>query len=129
MTDNAPSQWNSLAASAASGQLHLNRGVARQCAQRCSAFLIELVEIKRNAMGLASIDGFGTQLKSGVALAAKFEKKAANGDYSLDQAIADHIKVVEQMQHVFEEIEARYAASDAAAARGIDSAGATMRGN
>lgn len=63
------------------------------------------------AMRLAKVDGFG-HLPSGVALTAKFEREASGGEYSLDQAIADHIAVVEQMRDVFFQIEARYAAAE-----------------
>ncbi|SDE23239.1 hypothetical protein [Rhodococcus tukisamuensis] len=69
------------------------------------------------------MEGFGTLLPTGVTLAAKFSKKASGGDYSLDQALADHITVVEQMRELFEKIGAAYDAADRSAAHGIDRAG------
>lgn len=79
--------------------------------------------MKEDARVLAGVDGFGTLLPSGVTLAAKFSKKASGGDYSLDQALADHITVVEQMRQLFEKIGAAYDAADQSAAQGIDGAG------
>ncbi|WP_235870929.1 hypothetical protein [Rhodococcus spongiicola] len=57
------------------------------------------------------VDGFGA-LPSGLALKAKFEGKADGGEYSLVQALSDHIDEVEQMQALFEKIDARYSATD-----------------
>ncbi|MFE3289431.1 hypothetical protein [Rhodococcus sp. NPDC059234] len=131
MAGNEKPQWDSLATDAATGHLSVDRETANCCAQRCSELSTELEQIKILARGLSSVNGFGTLLPSGVTLTSKFEKKAAGGDYSLDQAIADHITTVEQMQRVFDEIEARYGAADTAATRGIESSGAglTDRGN
>ncbi|WP_420881495.1 hypothetical protein [Rhodococcus sp. (in: high G+C Gram-positive bacteria)] len=70
-----------------------------------------LVELQQDAKGLSSIEGFGA-LPSGVALARKFEQKASGGEYPLDQALADHITVVEEMRSVFEKIAANYAAAE-----------------
>ncbi|RDI16456.1 hypothetical protein DEU38_12648 [Rhodococcus sp. AG1013] len=71
----------------------------------------ELDRIKRGAAGLSRVDGLGI-LPSGVALARKFEQKASGGAYPLDQALADHITVVEQMQSVFEKIAASFDATE-----------------
>ncbi|MFC9790192.1 hypothetical protein [Rhodococcus sp. NPDC127528] len=126
----AVESWVQLANSVESGQLYLERGVAQLCSRRCAELVANLKDIQLDVQGLNKVVGLGP-LPSGVALSVKFEKKAIGGDYSLDQAIADHIRTVEQMQHVFEQIEARYAATDTAAARGIESSGAglTDRGN
>ncbi|WP_258195450.1 hypothetical protein [Rhodococcus sp. OK519] len=85
--------------------------MAQKCAQRCAELVAELDQIKRGATGLTRIDGLG-HLPSGVALARKFEQKASGGDYPLDQALADHIIVVEEMQSVFEKIAANYSAAE-----------------
>jgi len=53
-------------------------------------------------------------LPSGIALASKFGRKASGGEYSLDQALIDHIAEVEQMRDVFLAIENRYAAAEEA---------------
>ncbi|WP_345345146.1 hypothetical protein [Rhodococcus olei] len=71
---------------------------------------------------LSEVGGLGT-FPSGVALAAKFGRKASGGAYPMDRALADHIEVVQQMQQVFEKIEAMYGAADESAAQGIASAG------
>ncbi|MFC7449666.1 hypothetical protein [Rhodococcus daqingensis] len=120
------SEWQTLGAMADSGHLYLERDVARRCAQRCADFVVELGVLKEEVRSLASIDGFGNLLPSGAALAAKFEKKASGGDYSMDQAITDHIKVVQEMQQTFEKIEAMYSASEEHNVAGIDSAGAPL---
>lgn len=73
-------------------------------------------------MRLSTVDGFGT-FPSGIALAQKFSLKAVGGSYSMDQALADHIAVVQGMQRVFERIEERYGAAEESAARGITDAG------
>ncbi|SEL36090.1 hypothetical protein SAMN05444583_10879 [Rhodococcus maanshanensis] len=105
--------------------MYLERGTAQRCAQRCAEFAGQLRQIQVNAQGLGLIDGFG-YLPSGIALAAKFKQKAVDGDYSMDQALADHIAVVQEMQRVFEKIEAMYAASDDSGARGISVSGAAL---
>ncbi|CAM2953793.1 hypothetical protein RHDE110596_08725 [Prescottella defluvii] len=71
---------------------------------------------------MTRIDGLG-HLPSGVALARKFEQKASGGEYPLDQALADHITVVEGMQSVFEKIAANYAATEEANAERITGSG------
>ncbi|WFR71690.1 hypothetical protein P9209_23400 [Prescottella defluvii] len=76
--------------------------------------MARLKDLHYESAWLAKVDGFGDQLPSGIALAAKFERKASGGEYSLDQAIADHISTVEQMRNVFLQIEARYAAAEEA---------------
>ena len=103
--------WGALEEQVDAGRLYLEPGIAEKCAQRCSELVAELDRIRRGATGLARIDGLG-HLPSGVALARKFEQKASGGEYPLDQAIADHITVVEQMQAVFEKIAANYAATE-----------------
>ncbi|MET4613322.1 hypothetical protein ABIC28_004323 [Rhodococcus sp. PvR044] len=125
MLSNSDSQWQPLGSMVDSGDLYLNPGVARRCAQRCAEFAVQLEALKDNAMNLATIDGLGN-LQSGITLAAKFGKKAVGGDYSLDQAIVDHITIVQQMQQVFERVDAMYTASEERNSSGIDSAGAPL---
>ncbi|MFD4181399.1 hypothetical protein [Rhodococcus sp. NPDC058514] len=108
--------WARVGAAVDAGHVYLEQGVARRCAQRCAEFIVELKGMQLGARGLATIDGFG-DLPSGVALAAKFGKKAVGGDYSMDQALADHITVVQEMQQVFEKIDAAYSASDQSGAQ------------
>jgi hypothetical protein len=103
--------WSELGTRAEAGELYLEPGVAQKCAQRCAELVAELDQIKRGANGLARIDGLG-HLPSGTALARKFEQKASGGEYPLDQALADHITVVEEMRSVFEKIAANYAAAE-----------------
>jgi hypothetical protein len=126
MSDDPMTQWRGLGALAGSGDLTLERGVAERCAKRCAEFANELVRIKEDAIRQSTIEGFGDRLQSGMTLKAKFEKKAAGGDYSMDQAIDDHIKVVVEMQQTFEKIDAMYAASEERGAKGIGSAGAPL---
>lgn len=106
--------WSGLANFAASGEVVLERGVAMKCASRCEELVSQLKAINDRALALTTIDGFGDLLPSGVALAAKFERKASGGEYSLDQALIDHIAEVEQMRDVFVAIENRYAAAEEA---------------
>ncbi len=103
--------WSALGAQVDSGELYLEPDVAKQCAQRCAELVAELDQIKRGAAGLSRIDGFGT-LPSGTALARKFEQKASGGEYPLDQALAEHITIVEQMQSVFEKIAQNFTATE-----------------
>lgn len=67
--------------------------------------------MQARAKRLDKVDGLG-MLPSGVVLAAKFGRKASGGDYSLDQALADHIAEVEQMRDLFLKIGAQYQASE-----------------
>ncbi|MFX1786160.1 hypothetical protein [Prescottella equi] len=71
-------------------------------------------DIQYESKWLAKVEGLGDKLPSGIALAAKFERKALGGEYSLDQALAEHIAEVEQMRDVFLAIENRYAAAEEA---------------
>jgi hypothetical protein len=119
-------EWQALGAMADSGNLYLERDVAKRCAQRCAEFVVELGVLKEEVRSLASIDGFGDLLPSGVTLAAKFEKKASGGDYSMEQAIGDHITVVREMQQTFEKIDAIYSASEERGTAGINSAGSPL---
>ncbi|TQF65773.1 hypothetical protein FK531_20300 [Rhodococcus spelaei] len=124
----ADSNWDRLGESVQAGQLYLDPNVAQQCAQRCSEFVARLMDLQLDAQGLTKVDGFGTRLRSGVALAAKSEKKAAGGDYSLDRAIADHIEVVEKMQRLFEQIGAKFISVEESGTTRITSAGAPLPG-
>ncbi|QCQ93141.1 hypothetical protein E7742_19230 [Rhodococcus sp. SGAir0479] len=99
--------WGAVGELVETGDLSLERGIAEQCAQRCATFLDSLELLRTQALDLVRIDGLG-HLPSGVALARKFEQKASGGEYPLDQALADHIAVVEQMRAVFEKIAANY---------------------
>ncbi|QCQ90506.1 hypothetical protein [Rhodococcus sp. SGAir0479] len=118
--------WESLSGAVGAGELVMERGVARNCAERCSAFIEQLKGVQSKARSLESVDGFGGLLPSGVALAAKFERKATGGDYSLDRALADHIAVVEQMRSVFEAIESRYVAAEEANTTAVTAAGSQI---
>ncbi|MFM1726552.1 hypothetical protein ABEU20_000230 [Rhodococcus sp. PAM 2766] len=105
------SSWSELGAMVDAGELFLEAGVAERCAARCAELHRELVTLQRDAKRLARIDGLG-HLPSGVALARKFGQKASGGEYPLDQALADHITVVEEMRSVFEKIAANYEAAE-----------------
>ncbi|WP_430335054.1 hypothetical protein [Rhodococcus sp. ACT016] len=93
------------------GELFLEPGIAERCAARCDQLRDELMDLQRRATRLSRIEGLG-HLPSGLALSRKFEQKASGGEYPLDQALADHITVVEQMQSVFEKIAASYTAAE-----------------
>ncbi|WP_460973762.1 hypothetical protein [Prescottella soli] len=107
------SVWSGLRVAAQGGGLVLERGTASSCARKCEELIDQLNGLRDSATRLAKIDGFG-HLPSGLALTAKFERKASGGDYALDQAIADHIRTVAEMRDLFVEIEARYAAAEEA---------------
>lgn len=126
MSEVQDSNWGAMGSAIDSGHLYLEPEVAHRCAKRCSEFAAQLDEIKRGARVLGKIDGFGDRLQSAVTLATKFEKKAVGGNYSLEQAIDDHIKVVLEMQQTFEKIEAMYASSEERNRAGIDSAGSPL---
>ncbi|RVW08242.1 hypothetical protein EGT67_17725 [Prescottella agglutinans] len=106
--------WKQLGDAVGAGELYLEPGTARRCADRCDELVARLKDIHYESAWLAKVDGFGDQLPSGRALAAKFERKASGGEYSLDHAIADHIAVVEQMRDAFLQIEDRYNAAEEA---------------
>ncbi|MGF7122561.1 hypothetical protein [Rhodococcus sp. BE178] len=78
--------------------------------------------MQARAKRLDKVDGLGT-LPSGVALAAKFGRKASGGDYSLDRALADHIAQVEQMRDLFAKIGAQYQATEDANQHAMTTAG------
>ncbi|MBM4468889.1 hypothetical protein GS502_05145 [Rhodococcus hoagii] len=105
------STWGAISELVDTGDLNLEHDVAERCAQRCAELLDSLELLRTQSLDLARIDGLG-YLPSGVALARKFGQKASGGEYPLDQALADHITVVEEMQSVFEKIAANYAAAE-----------------
>lgn len=113
------SGWYQLGEAVAAGELYLERGTAQRCAERCREFAERLKDIQYESAWLARVDGFGDKLASGAALAAKFERKASGGEYSLDRALADHIAEVEHMRDVFLAIETRYAAAEDANAAAL----------
>ncbi|MFD4181183.1 hypothetical protein [Rhodococcus sp. NPDC058514] len=125
MAEGEGSLWGAVGTAIDGGQVYLERGAAQRCAQRCAAFVSQLQDIQLKANALERIDGFGS-LPSGVALAAKFGRKAVGGEYSMVEAIGDHIKVVQEMQQTFEKIEAMYAASDEAGAQVISGSGSGL---
>ncbi|RVW02114.1 hypothetical protein [Rhodococcus xishaensis] len=110
--------WKELGELVDDGELYLEPGIAEKCAARCEQLRDELIALQDRAGSLATIDGLG-HLPSGIALAHKFELKASGGDYALDQALGDHIVVVEQMQAVFEKIAARFGAAEEANAQAL----------
>ncbi|QKT09477.1 hypothetical protein [Rhodococcus sp. W8901] len=105
------SSWSELGDLVDAGDLRLEPGIAEKCAQRCAQLREELEKLRWRSGDLTRIDGLGI-LPSGVALARKFGQKASGGAYPLDQALADHITVVEQMQSVFEKIAASFDATE-----------------
>ena len=105
------STWQVMAEDVSAGRLFLERGVANRCAGHCSVLVERLVELRVQARRLGRVEGFGT-FPSGIALAEKFSKKAVGGDYSMVQALTDHIAEVEAMRDVFLRIESRYVATD-----------------
>ncbi|MGW9565187.1 hypothetical protein GS894_07045 [Rhodococcus hoagii] len=111
-TSEAPTgAWSQLSDAAGSGNLLLEPNVAARCAQRCGDLVDELKRLQVRAIRLHKVEGLG-HLPSGIALASKFGRKASGGEYSLDQALIDHIAEVEQMRDVFLAIENRYAAAE-----------------
>ncbi|MGW6694958.1 hypothetical protein ACWF62_14420 [Rhodococcus sp. NPDC054953] len=122
MTEHVTMGWMELATQVESGNLYLEPGVASRCAQHCAELIGTLDGLRTLAQDLSKVEGMGT-FPSGIALARKFSLKASGGSYSMDQALADHIVEVQRMRQVFERIEAMYAATDDAAARGITGVG------
>ena len=110
--------WGALGLAVDSGELFIERGVAQNCARHCTDLLVKLVDIKQRASALGDLNGFGT-FPSGIALAKKFSLKAVGGDYSMVQALTDHIAEVEAMRDVFLRIEAQYVASDERGAQAL----------
>ena len=121
MTDRT-SEWAALAEAVSEGHLYLEIGTARKCADHCSKHIAVLAELKDRAYALGHIDGLGA-FPSGIALAEKFSKKAVGGDYSMVQALTDHIAEVEAMRDVFLRIEAQYMAADESSAQALGAIG------
>ncbi|WP_031938434.1 hypothetical protein [Prescottella defluvii] len=115
--------WSQLSSSVAAGELFFDGDTARRCADRCGQLIEQLKDVQLKGRSLSSVDGFGDRLPSGVALAAKFGRKASGGDYSLDQALADHIAEVEQMRDLFLKIGAQYQASEDANQQAVTAVG------
>ncbi|MFD4181185.1 hypothetical protein [Rhodococcus sp. NPDC058514] len=113
------SRWTQEGAAVASGDLHPEPEVAQLCAQRCAEILDHLQKLQLEAKRLGKIDGFGDPLPSGVDLATNAECTASGGDCSMEQAITEHIKVVQEMQQTFEK-------NAAPEERGVDGAGAPL---
>ncbi|WP_052030520.1 hypothetical protein [Rhodococcus triatomae] len=113
MTDSTPDGWVQFVGAADGGDLVLERGVGAQCAQHCDVLIAKLTDIRRQAVSLGSFRGLGT-LPSGIAVAKKFARTAVGGEYSMEQALTDHIAEVQAMKDVFLRIEAQYEATDQA---------------
>ncbi len=82
-----------------------------KCAAACTRLVAELTQIRQQALSLGDFTGLGP-LPSGIALAAKFSRKAVGGPNSMVGVLTAHIAEVEAMRAVFEKIEARYAAAE-----------------
>lgn len=121
-------KWAALGAAAESGHLLLERGVVQDCARHCSELIEKLVAIRERAGMLGDLKGMGT-FPSGIALAKKFSLKAVGGDYSMVQALTDHIAEVEAMREVFLRIEARYQAAEAGGVAKLAAVDAELDGN
>ncbi|EME22392.1 hypothetical protein [Rhodococcus triatomae] len=111
MSDERESMWAALTSEVSAGSLYLEPGTAAKCADHCTTLLAKLAKLKDRAYGLQYVEGFGT-LPSGVAVARKFSLAAVGGDYSMVDALADHIAEVEAMRNMFLQIEAHYAAAE-----------------
>ena len=103
--------WPALGNQVDKGTLFLERGSAQRCADACTTFIDQLRETRYAAERLGRADGFGS-LPSGIALAAKFSRKAVGGPNSMVDVLTAHIAEVEAMREVFEKVEARYAAAE-----------------
>ncbi|WP_249353491.1 hypothetical protein [Rhodococcus sp. Q] len=114
MSDN----WSALSVAVDNGDLLIERGVAQNCARHCTDLLVKLVDVQQRARALGDLKGMGT-FPSGIALARKFSLKAVGGDYSMVQALTDHISEVEAMRDVFLRIEAQYVATDERGAQAL----------
>ncbi len=112
------SVWSVLVGEVDQGRLYLEPGVGVNCAKACTELIGKLTELRNAARVLGRFDGLGT-FPSGIALAEKFGKKAVGGDYSMVQALTDHIAEVEAMRDVFLRIEARYVATDERGAQAL----------
>ncbi|MFD1811777.1 hypothetical protein [Rhodococcus gannanensis] len=113
-------RWASLGQAAAAGELQLADGVAERCAQHCDRFIEKLEILKEQAMTLTVRGSFGT-LPSGIAVAEKLSLLAVGGEYSMVQALSDHIAVVTEMKAMFMQIGASYAATEDANAASFGS--------
>jgi hypothetical protein len=122
MADERRSEWTALGEQVDAGALYLERGTAANCAQHCATLLAELARLRDRAYGLQYVDGFGS-FPSGIALAEKFSRKAVGGDYSMVQALTDHIAEVEAMRDVFLRIEAQYVTADESSAQALGAIG------
>lgn len=111
--------WASLTEAVGEGNLYVERGVAQNCASHCSELVTRLAELRDRANLLGDFAGLGT-FPSGIALVTKFSRKAVGGDYSMVQALTDHIAEVEAMRDVFARIEARYVEAEQ---RGVEAFG------
>ncbi|MFD1814480.1 hypothetical protein [Rhodococcus gannanensis] len=115
MTESGAFGWRQVMGAAAGGSLVLDEGVGARCAQHCDVLIAKLEGLIDQAKYLADVKGLGT-LPSGVAVATKFSRLADGGEYSMVQALTDHITEVQAMKDVFLQIEAQYAATDQATA-------------
>ncbi|EME22389.1 hypothetical protein [Rhodococcus triatomae] len=104
------SGWVGLGDYVDAGQLYLADGVPTRCAQHCARLAETLREIRDDVLKLPRLDGLGT-LPSAVAVAEKINRTANGGDYSMADALADHIAEVEAMQALFEKIHLSYSAT------------------
>lgn len=118
--------WAELSSAVTGGELYLEPDVARRCAERCDVLLDELRSIRVDAQRLSIMEGLGNLLPSGVALASKFEKKAAGADDSLDRVLDKHMSVVAQMRDLFSKIDAQYRATEDSNQQALGNTGASL---
>lgn len=117
-------QWKQLSGSVDAGELWLEPGVAKQCADRCERHIEELTHLLDQADHLGHTDGYG-DLASAVQLGAKFKQFAVGGGpyYDLKQFLGDRIAVAQQMRDTFLGIHRRYEQAESVNADGVRTVG------
>ncbi|MGA9871193.1 MAG: hypothetical protein WBQ44_08635 [Rhodococcus sp. (in: high G+C Gram-positive bacteria)] len=110
MTDpiaNPTTRWAELAAAAEAGSLSLDPAVARECDAACSAYLEKLTKHRTTASRLSTVEGYG-DFESGKQLARLYASRMVGGENSMFNVLNGHIRVVQEMQAVFQKFFTHY---------------------
>jgi hypothetical protein len=92
-----------LASGSQSGQLIIEDGIAKKCADRCNSYIGDLRVLARSAQDLVRVDSFGN-LNSAKQFANKFSslsQDTATGSGSYIAALSDHISTLQSMAAMF----------------------------
>jgi hypothetical protein len=114
-TNGMKQTFATLASGAQSGQLLIEDGVAKKCADSCNTYVKKLQDMARDLRFMIHVSSYG-DLGSAQKFANKFDSLTQDttpGSGSFAAALVDHISVVQNMADMFTKAGQAYTNSDA----------------